>query len=262
MRILLREMPNKLRAPVMVFLALMLFGCKEASLYQGLSEQEANEMVALMQRAGITASKETGKDDSFTVSTDADSFANAMQLLRANGLPKKKFETLGSVFEDPRFATSSTAQRARYIHALSEEISHTLSSIDGVVLARVHLSLPEKDPLADIAPKSRASVFVKHRSDVDLSQYVGQIKALVVNGLENLQYDNVTVVLSEAEPQQDMMNNRPLILQGGDFRMRSVKSMSIGLVLPALLVALASTVGFGVYWKQRKTSVVVNDSTS
>ncbi|MEE9335093.1 MAG: type III secretion inner membrane ring lipoprotein SctJ [Granulosicoccaceae bacterium] len=253
---------KKIRALIIVSLALVLFGCKETALHHGVSEQEANEMVALMQRAGIPASKSLGKEDTFTVSTSAETFADAVQLLTANGLPKQQFETLGSVFDEQSFVTSRVAQHARYIHALSEEIAHTLSSIDGVILARVHLSVPEKDPLADAAPKSSASVMVKHRDDVDISQYIGQIKALVVNGLQNLKYDDVTVFLVEAQPQQDMMNKQPLIVQGNsDFRMGSVTQMGSGLLVPAVLAVLASIGGFGLYWKQRKATAVVHANT-
>jgi len=257
-----KALPIKLRTLILLCSTLVLLGCKETALHHGVSEQEANEMVALMQRAGIPATKALGKEDSFTVSTEVESFADAVQLLTANGLPRQQFETLGSVFNEQSFVTSSVAQHARYIHALSEEISHTLSSIDGVILARVHLSVPEKDPLSDVAPKSSASVMVKHREDVDLSQYTGQIKAMVVNGLENLKYDDVTVFLVEAQPQQDMMNNEPLVVQGDtEFRMNSVTQMGAGLLLPALLLVLASIVGIGLLFKQRKVAALINKNT-
>ena len=184
-----------------VLLLLVLAACKQESLYTGLSEQEANEMVALMQKAGIASDKVAVKDQLFSVTTRAEHFADAVQLLKANGLPRPKFQSLGEVFGEDGFVTSDTAQRARLMHALSQEISHTISSIDGVILARVHLAVPKRDPLSDVPVESSASVFVKHRADVDLSGHVSQIKALVINGLENLDYDNVTVALFEALPQ-------------------------------------------------------------
>lgn len=181
-----------------VLMSLILLGCRQAELYTDLSEQEANEMVALMQRAGLDATKVRGKESRFAVTTSKDRFATAIALLQANGLPRPRFDTLGDVFQEQGFVSSSTSQRARYIHALSQEISHTISSIDGVLLARVHLAVPERDPLDDAVAPSSASVFIKHRADVDLSGQVGQIKALVVNGLENLPYENVTVAMFEA----------------------------------------------------------------
>lgn len=202
------------RSLCIVLVSLLLLGCRQAELYSDLSEQEANEMVALMQRAGIDASKVRGKESRFSVTTGKDRFATAIALLQANGLPRPRFDTLGDVFQEQGFVSSSTSQRARYIHALSQEISHTISSIDGVLLARVHLAVPERDPLDDDAQPSSASVFIKHRADVDLSAQVGQIKALVVNGLENLPYENVTVAMFEARERavdsRDVLPVRPL----------------------------------------------------
>ena len=96
--------------------------------------------------------------------------------------------------------SSALEERARFTHALSQELSNTLSNIDGVVQARVHVSVPEKNPLSDKPQHSTASVFIKHRPGVDLSQQTGKIKALVVNAMEGLPYDNVTVALFPAEP--------------------------------------------------------------
>ena len=54
--------------------------------------------------------------------------------------------------------------------------------------------MPESDPLAQEKPPSSASVFIKHRPDYDISTQTGSIKALVVNSIEGLPYDKVTVV--------------------------------------------------------------------
>jgi len=52
------------------------------------------------------------------------------------------------------------------IYALSEELSRTVSEIDGVISARVHVVLPENDPLRrDLVPSS-ASVFIRHDSSL------------------------------------------------------------------------------------------------
>ncbi len=242
------------RILIPVLCALVLSACNEQSLYSGLSEQEANEIVALLQRSNLTASKVTGKEDTFTVTTIEGNFASAVQLLQANGLPRTQFDTLGDVFKDQSFVSSSTAQRARYIHALSQEISHTISSIDGVLLSRVHLSVPENDPLSDVASESSASVFVKHRSNIDLSPHVGQIKALVVNGLENLPYDNVTVALFESSPDQRLSSAPVLNTESSDLPIQNmgvVSWLGMALISGALLIFL----GFRMMFRKPETTV-------
>ena len=179
-------------------LSLALAGCGEETLYSDLTEREVNALVAVLHSAGLPASKVTGADGSYSVSTPEKHFAAAVEVLQANGLPEERFDSLGNVFQKEGFVSSPLEERARLNHALSQEIAQTISSIDGVLLARVHLAVPQRDPLSDVQPTASASVFVKHRADVDLTGAVPQIKALVVDGIENLDYDHVTVELFEA----------------------------------------------------------------
>jgi type III secretion protein J len=177
----------------------LLAACGEQDLYSGLSQRQANEMTALLREAGIEADKESREAGTFAVVAPRARFAEAIEVLKANGYPRDGYDTLGQVFKKEGFVSSPLEERARLSHALSQEIASTIASIDGVVVARVHLSVPERDPLAEKAVPSSASVFIKHRPGVDLSARQGQIKALVVNALPGLPYDNVTVALFPAE---------------------------------------------------------------
>jgi len=155
-------------------------------------------MVSVLATGGLDSQKEADGNDSFSVTTGADDFAEAIRILSANGLPQQRYDTLGEVFAKEGFVSSPLEERARLNHALSQEIASTLSSIDGVLMARVHLAVPQRDDLTDSRTPSSASVFVKHRKGVKLDDKVSKIKALVVNGIENLPYENVTVALFEA----------------------------------------------------------------
>jgi type III secretion protein J len=179
--------------------AALAAGCGEQELYSGLTQRQANEMTAALRNAGIDADKRA-RDGGFVVSAPKAAFAQAVAVLRASGLPREGYDTLGQVFKKEGFVSSPLEERARLVHALSQEISNTVASIDGVVMARVHLAVPARDPLSDRQVPASASVFIKHRPGVDLSARQGQIKALVVNAIEGLPYDNVTVALFAAEP--------------------------------------------------------------
>lgn len=181
-----------------VALALLLAGCSSQELYSQLSERQANEMVAVLRAAGIDAEK-LSHDGRFSVATARGDFPQAVRVLNAQGYPRESFDSIGKVFKREGFVSSPLEERARLVHAMSQEISNTLASIDGVVTARVHLVVPERHPLLDKPAPSAASVFIKHRPDKDLASQVTQIKALVVNSLEGLSYDNVTVALFPAE---------------------------------------------------------------
>jgi type III secretion protein J len=190
---------NRLRQLALAPILLLLVACNEQTLYSDLPEQEANDMVALLYTAGLPATKTLTGDRRFSVSTSQKEFSQAVGLLHKNGLPHAQFDSIGKVFARESFVSSPLEERARLNYAQSQELSQTLSSIDGVVTVRVHLAVPEYDPLKDDHPQSSASVLVKHRADVDLAPIVAQLKALIVDGVENVPYENVTIMLVAAD---------------------------------------------------------------
>jgi type III secretion protein J len=176
-------------------------GCSRQELYASVSERQANEMVALLRSAGIDADKRATKEaGQFALQVGSGQFAPAVQLLHAQGYPKSENDTLGGVFKKDGFLNTQLEERARFMHALSQELATTLQNIDGVLVARVHLSVPEKRRFAEKPEAAAASVFLKVRAGKDLTPHMGSIKALVVNAIEGLPYEAVTVVTFPAEP--------------------------------------------------------------
>lgn len=183
-----------LRAALLLAAALFLSAC-QTELYSGLTEREANEIVAALLDAGIPASKEAARSgEEITVLVDKSRFSEAMALLNAKGLPSARYESLGDVFQKEGIVSSPVEERARFIYALSQELSQTIAEIDGVLSARIHVVLPETDMLGRDFQPSSASVFIRHVPDIPVEQFLPNIKLLVANSIEGLVYDNVTVV--------------------------------------------------------------------
>ena len=178
----------------------LLAACGRAELYGKLSEGQANEMIAVLQRAGIAANKNDGGEAGWTLTTAKGDFGRAIEILQSQGYPRQDFATLGTVFKKEGFVSSPTEERARLNWGLSQELSRTLTEIDGVVQARVHLALPEDAPLAETKAPASASVFIKYRAGTDINAQIGKIKALVVNSIEGLKYENVSVETFAAAP--------------------------------------------------------------
>lgn len=179
-------------------LAFVLAGCK-ADLYTKLQEREANEMLALLLNNGIEASRVASKDGTSTIQVEEKQIAAAIDLLKAEGLPRQSFKSLGEVFKGSGLIASPTEERARYVYALSEELSRTISDIDGVLSARIHVVLPKNDLLRQDTTPSSASVFIRHDSHAKLTVLLPQIKMLVANSIEGLSYDKVAVVFVPVE---------------------------------------------------------------
>jgi type III secretion protein J len=181
------------RLAAIVAVTMVLGGCK-TDLYTRLSEREANEMVATLLDRGIDASRASAKDGTSTIQVDQSRFAQAVEVLKAGGYPKQSFANMGEVFKGGGLIASPTEERARYVYALSEELSKTISAIDGVLSARIHVVLPKNDLLKQDATPSSASVFIRHDKDAPLKNLLPQIKMLVANSIEGLSYEKVSVV--------------------------------------------------------------------
>lgn len=175
-------------------LLLVLGGCQE-ELYTGLTEREANDMLALLMRYGIDASKSTGKDNLVTLSVEDTRIADAVNLLRTHGYPRDSFSSIGEIFQKQGLVSSPAEDRIRLVYALSQELNETLSQIDGVLSARVHLVMPSTSPNGTIVSSSSAAVFLRYQDTYDIQQLVSQIKTLVANSIEDLSYDRVSVAL-------------------------------------------------------------------
>lgn len=185
--------------PLVLLIAciLVLAGCGQETLYSRLDEREANEMLAVLLSNGIDARK-VGLGDSLELKTARRDLPTAIALLSERGYPRQEFQSLGEVFKREGFVSSPVEERARLLYALSQELAKTLSTIDGVVTARVHLAIPEQRVLSDEIKPSSASIFVKYMPGSAVSEQSALIKALVVNSIEGLPYDNVTVTFFPA----------------------------------------------------------------
>ena len=182
----------------MALVAVSLAGCK-TELYTDLDQKQANEIISALFRQGIPAERLALKGGKYIINVDESRFAEAVNILNENGLPRQQFATMNDVFKKDSLVSSPVQERAQMIYALSQELARTISDIDGVLSARVHLVLPENDPLRQHLVPSSASVFIRHQANVAVSDLVPQVKVLVANGVAGLSYDKVSVVLVPVE---------------------------------------------------------------
>jgi len=188
-------------AILVVAAALLLAGCDKATtLHAGLPEQQANLVMAALIDAGITCNKEPGEEGTWNVMVSEKKFAAAVNLLERKGLPRRMYMGVGEVFKKTGMISSPSEERIRFMDALAQDLSRTISMIDGVVDARVHVVLPENDPFARNALPSSAAVAIRSRWDADIAEVVPSVKGLVKNAIEGLAYEKIMVTIFRDAP--------------------------------------------------------------
>ncbi|WP_299285074.1 type III secretion system inner membrane ring lipoprotein SctJ [uncultured Tateyamaria sp.] len=185
------------RTGAVVGLCLILGACKE-DVYSNLAEREVNEMVAVLSASGIVPSRQRDKDGAYALRVESADVPAAITLLRNAGYPRETFQSLGEVFNAEGVFGTPFEQHARYIHAMNQELSSTITAIDGIRSAKVLVTAPPRGRFDREAPRATASVAIHHENGEDVRSNMSSIKMLVAHALPNLDYDDVAVALFEA----------------------------------------------------------------
>ncbi len=186
-----------------IALLLLASGCADEVLLHRLDETQANQVLVALRDAGIPARKEREGDEAghFAVSVRAAEAEVALGALSARELPRTRAQGFSELFGSAGLVPTPLEEQARYLHALSGELSRTLESLDGVVAARVHLALPAPDPLRPDARRTpRASVLVKCRPDARarIESRAAELARMVSGSADGLEPAQVSVLVAEA----------------------------------------------------------------
>lgn len=184
------------RALLTAAIVLAAAGCGKTVLYSELDEQQGNEMLALLLRHDISSEKRLVKDNMVSLLVVSEKIPAAVDLLGRYGYPKRQFTTIGDVFSADKLIATPYEDHTRYTYALSQELADTLSRVDGVMTARVHLVVPQDDDEAGI---SSAAVFIKHNPSYELDGHIPQMRSIVASSIDGLEYESVNVALFPAK---------------------------------------------------------------
>lgn len=243
-----RKLPTKFNLLLVIFTSLLLVACKkDMELHTQLSEADANEVVAALVENGILATKKPTKEGISVVIAESD-IAGAVQILNARGLPRKNRASMGDVFRKEGIISSPLEERARYIYALSQELEYTLSQIQGVIVARVHVVLPEKVAPGEPMQLSSAAVFIKHQPILDPDVASPKIKRMVASsipGLADGEADNIAVVFMPAQATNQRFNALSSLPPLSSSEPIKHASMAHNLIIVALVLLVFCLVTIG-----------------
>ena len=188
---------------VSLLLALLAACSKTVTLQAGLTDADANEIVLVLNRQGIEVDKQKNKEGVSLLVKEGD-LSRATETMNAAGLPRRSLSNLGEVFKKQGMISSPMEERVRYIHGLSAELESTMLQFDNVVIARVHVVLPERIAPGEPIQPSSAAVFIKYRPPLDEDAVMPRVRRLVASSIPGLAGEDgrskVSVVMTPGEP--------------------------------------------------------------
>lgn len=130
---------------VCISAAFFLCGCEEQILHD-LTEHEANKVLSRLHVGKLPATKVLQSDGRWSISVDEDHVISALTFLDSNRVLAPRTSVLPTNSKGG-IVPSREEQWFRYERSVAVSIEESLSTIRGVLETRVHLNLPEKDPL-------------------------------------------------------------------------------------------------------------------
>lgn len=187
---------------LIALLGFAVSACKE-DLYTKMTESEANEMLSVLLRNNVDATRTMTKEGSSVLRVETSQRSEAIELLKSKGYPKQIFSGLCENFKGTGFVASPTEERARLACANNDEASKSVMKIQGVISARVLTVMPKNDPFKLERSEGSASVIVQHDAATDMTALKPMIKMTVANSIEGLTYDKVSVGFTPVESNKD-----------------------------------------------------------
>ena len=165
-------------------------------LFTNLSAEDAGEIVKKLKDSKTPYQI---SPDGKGIMVPADKVYEQRLTLASEGLPQGGgvgFE----IFDRKNFGMTEFVQKLNYQRALQGELSRTISQINGVEQARIHLVIPEKSLFKENEKPATASVVLKMKSNRSLrDSEVQGVVHLVSSSIEGMNPDHVTVLDSRGK---------------------------------------------------------------
>ena len=162
-------------------------------VYGAMSPADNATAINVLQTSGIKYRMEPGTG---LLEVPYDDVLQARMALASEGFPRNGggigFESL---YEEQQMGLSSFMGQARYQRAVEAELARTISAMDSVSGARVHLAIAKQSAFMRRGNEPSASVMVSLLPGVRLSErQLSGIIHLVASSIPNLDSDRVSVV--------------------------------------------------------------------
>lgn len=187
-----------------IFISLSISTPDLKLLYSDLSTTDSASIATKLEESDIRYSI---SEDGSKVMVAGPDVGRARMLLAESGLPNGGSMGYEIFDQQSGFGTTNFVQNINQVRALEGELARTISSLEAIRNARVHLVLPQREIFSRENRPASASVFLGLRPGNRLqnSQILG-IQSLIASAVPNLSPENVSVIDQEGN----------LLAQGGE----------------------------------------------
>jgi flagellar M-ring protein FliF len=176
----------------LLFSLVFRMGAEEtALLFADVEMREAGQITQRLEQADIPYEV---RGDGSSIFVPRSQVAEARMMLSAEGLPSRG--SIGyEIFDEPdALGQTQFQQNINRLRALEGELARTISSLDGIAAARVHLVLPERQLFARETEQPSASIVLQLRRDELSPGQVRAIRNLVASATPGLSSNRITII--------------------------------------------------------------------
>lgn len=177
---------------VLIFLFTRLSSSSMVLLYSQIDPKEAGEIITKLEGQGVSYEL---RGDGSQILVPSNEAPRLRMLFAQEGLPSG--DGIGYEIFDKGDSLSTTAftQDINYIRALEGELVRSITSLNSVAAARVHLVIPKREPFQREQKVPTASVVIKMKGAGSLSsQNIQAIQQLVASGVPGLDASRVAII--------------------------------------------------------------------
>jgi flagellar M-ring protein FliF len=161
-------------------------------LFSGMEAQESSEVATVLQQMNINYKLDPTTGALLVPASDV----QGLRLrLAAEGLPRSSAQGMEILSQEQGFGTSQFIEQARYQRAMEQELARSVSELQNVRSARVHLAIPKQSVFVRERKPPTASVVVNLYAGRTLERgHIAAITHMVAASVPNMKSSDVTVV--------------------------------------------------------------------
>jgi type III secretion protein J len=181
-------------------LLLCATGCRER-IQHGLDERQANELQTVLVERGLDARKvpEAGKKPTWAIEVTEEQSSDAVRILAELGLPRPTADEGCDVFGGGGLVRTPVEEQLCRVRVMEQGLEKTLQTVEGVILARVHLVVPPPPRPGQQPVPAKASAMLRvapgYAETIKGSREL--LRSLLAGGVEGLSSESVSLMVDE-----------------------------------------------------------------